>query len=451
MSGLTGLLAWFNDVAASAFWFAVVVGVLVFLHEAGHFLVARLFGIRVDVFSLGFGKRLFGAKRGNTDYRVSLVPLGGYVKMTGGSEHGDESSTEPLPPDYFLARPRWQRFLVMVAGVVVNIALAVVLFSVSFMVGTEVPAAIPPILQLVSEGSAAAGAGLQPGDRIIAVAGKSVASWDEVLVELLHNAPREVTLEVEREGSKRTVSLLPVLNEHGIPRIGAQVRAPAIVSRVDPTMPAMRAGLLSGDRIVGIDGMAIVDVKEATAIIHSSVGRELKLAVERGSEQVEVKVTPVEAVDDDGKAIGRIGLVFAQPTEFVKLSAGPAFAKGADLTWRQATVVFSVLKLLVSGNLPFGTMSGPLEIARVSRDAARSSQLLTWMAFISLQLGIMNLILPIPNLDGGQIFILATEGILRRDLSQVLKERLQLVGFFALVGLMAAVLVMDIMKSLGTM
>jgi len=434
-----------NNFFAGAFWFIVVIGLLVFLHESGHFLTAKAFGMRVEVFSLGFGKRLFGRRRGETDYRLSLVPLGGYVKLAGGEQlSGDESAS--LPPDFFLARPRWQRFLVLVMGATVNIIVAVALYAIGFMAGTEVPMPIAPVAQVVDEGSPGQLAGIEPGDRIVRMNGTPIESWDEVQRSLLRAGETEISFELERAGAPVLAVLTPTFGEGGIPRTGIHVRWAALVEKVDSQRPAGQGGMEPGDRIVAIGETEVFDFGEAREIISAAPGRELAITVERAGERVTLAITPAPTTLDDGSLVGRIGIAFQLPLETIRLAPLPAVRRAVVKAAREAGVLFAVLRNLVLQRMPFDTLSGPLQIASVTRSVAkRGLPLLGWMAFISLQLGILNL-LPIPMLDGGHIFILLTEGVLRRELSVQVKEKLHLIGFIFLLVLMAAVVWQDLRR-----
>ena len=431
---------------AAAFWFIVVIGILVFLHEAGHFLTAKAFGMKVDVFSLGFGKRLFGRKRGETDYRVSLIPLGGYVKLTGGEEAGEEGEQE-LQPDWFLSRPRWQRFLVMVMGAAVNLVLALVLYAAAFTLGVEMPAKTPPVVAVVAADSLAEQAGLRAGDRIVSIQGDAIDSWEGVVTALL--ATSERVLVVERDGRRETLRLTPRIDNNGLPDIGAAGQEPAIVGQVIEGKPADRIGLMPNDHIVSVDGVEIVDLRDLQRIIGDSIGVELTLAIMRDGQLHYKQVVPeAETVGkgDDAKEIGRIGFAFKSPTEWIELPPLAAVGRAFDECVDRGTVLFAVLGRLVTFQMSPKTFGGPIQIARVSAAVAREGlQLLVWMGFISLQLGILNL-LPIPVLDGGHIVVLLTEGVLRRDLSMAIKERLQMVGFYFLVALMVGVLGLDIWR-----
>ena len=450
------VLTFVHNFAANVFWFLVVVGVLVFLHESGHFLTAKLFGMKVDVFSFGFGKRLFGRRRGDTDYRISAIPLGGYVKLAGGDEAGEGSDgsegseardpAEPLPPDYFLARPRWQRFLVLVMGVTVNLVMAVVFFAGAFMLGVEMPESGVAVIRTVDAGSPAEKAGMRSGDRIVRFDHDAVTTWMDVEKALLVNGSREVDLEIVRGEEKIEARVKPVFTETGLPDIGVQGEEPAVVTAVEPGMPAAGAGLQVNDRILAINGQK-VDFTQVSEVIGRLAGKEIGLDIGRGSETVAVRLTPIAAKRPDGQMAGRIGVGLSMPRQMVKLSLLPAFRKALETTVESGGVLLATVRNLVTLRQDIRALSGPIGIAQGSRSSARhGASFLVWIAMISLNLGVLNL-LPIPMLDGGHIFILLTEGIMRRNLSLKVKEALHFAGFVFLLLLMVVVIYLDIRRN----
>jgi regulator of sigma E protease len=433
--------------AQTALSFVVVLGILVFVHEFGHFIVAKLFKIGVPVFSLGFGPRLVGFRRGETDYRVSAVPLGGYVRLAG--DEADEARTGA--PHEFLVRPRWQRFLVFVAGATFNIVLAVVVMTVVFATWgrDEVvrPESFPTVADVLPDSPAEA-AGLRRGDKVVRIGGED-ARDQQTQVNQIVLAPDQVKpVEIERDGAHLTVSMStgqdPVYHL-GAPgwRLIQEGGGPPEVDMVLGGSPADKAGLLHGDKIVGIDGRSPQGEMELKALLENSIGREVKLAVSRAGERLNLAVTPK---DEGGK--GKIGVLFAEGNRVHRtLGWGGAFAASIDWNVDITRSVFQTLSRLVKREISVRAFSGPIEIARVSREAVRGGQsFLTLLALISLQLGILNL-MPIPVLDGGHVLILACEGLLRRDLSDKLKERVMTVGFVFLLAFFGLVIFFDILKA----
>ncbi len=433
--------------AQTALSFIVVLGILVFVHEFGHFIVAKSFKIGVPVFSLGFGPRLWGFRRGETDYRLSAVPLGGYVRMAG--DESDEARTGAA--NEFLSRPRWQRFLVFVAGATFNIVLAVFVMTLVFASWgrDEVvrPEAYPTVSDVVPA-SPAETAGLRRGDKVVRIGGQDARDQQTQVNEIILAPDQVKPVMIERDGVPQTLSMStgqdPVYHL-GAPgwRLIQEGGGPPEVEMVIGGSPADTAGLTRGDKVVGIDGRAPQGELELKALLEKSIGRSVALTVLREGVRKELVVVPK---DDNGK--GKIGVLFAEGNRVHRtLGWGGAFA--ASLAWNVDITksVFQTLGRLIKRQISVRAFSGPIEIARVSREAARGLQsFLTLLALISLQLGILNL-MPIPVLDGGHILILGCEGLLRRDLSDKLKERVMTVGFVFLLAFFGLVIFFDILKA----
>ena len=425
---------WLTDLPA----FVFALGVIIFVHEFGHLLVAKAFGTRVETFSLGFGRRLWGFQRGETDYRVSLIPLGGYVKLTGedGASTGD--------PREFLSKPRWQRILVFLAGPTMNILLAIVLIAIVFMVGIEVPdlQQIPPILGMVEAGSSAEKAGLRSGDRIVEVNGKAIDRWQEVGFATMTSPEKPVRLVAERAGERLAVEIVP----QKVPRYEFGDTAgmfPVVrprVSQVMPGSPAESAGFKIGDEIRATDGRLVTDSGSFVEYVSARAGQPVQVEVMRNAALQTLTVTPR---DEAGK--GKIGVSIGVYQRY-----GPARAviESVKYNWYVTEQTFAVLgKILRREMAAKSAFSGPLEIANLSGAAARAGlkNLIYLMGFISISIAILNL-LPLPILDGGNIFILLLESLIRRDLSLAIKERINQVGFVLLMALMVMVLYFDVVK-----
>jgi regulator of sigma E protease len=431
----------------TALSFVVVLGILVFVHEFGHFIVAKAFKIGVPVFSLGFGPRLAGFRRRETDYRVSAVPLGGYVRLAG--DEADEARTGA--PEEFLSRPRWQRFLVFVAGATFNIVLAVSVMTAVFTVWgrDEVvrPETFPTVADVLA-GSPAAEAGLARGDKVVRIGGQDARDQQTQVNEIVL-APRQTKeVVIEREG--KTLQLSMSTGQDPVYHLGApgwrliqDGGGPPEVDMVLGGSPADKAGLSRGDKVVGIDGRAPQGEMELKALLENSIGRPVTLRISRDGAEHDIVVTPK---DEAGK--GKIGVLFADGNRVHRtLTVGGAFAASIDWNLDITKSVFQTLGRLIERKISVRAFSGPIEIARVSREAVRGGQsFLTLLALISLQLGILNL-LPIPVLDGGHILILGCEGLIRRDLSDKLKERVMTVGFVFLLAFFGLVLFFDILKA----
>lgn len=422
-----------------------VLGVLIFVHELGHFLMAKAFGVGVEVFSLGFGKRLFGFRRGDTDYRVSVLPLGGYVKMVG--ENPDEelhgSSLE------YLGKPKWQRLLILAAGPAMNVLLAFIFTVAVFQLGIRVTADSdqPVVVGLVDTGSPADAAGLLPGDRIVSVNGEAMADWEQFRVRILIGAGETLQLGVQRDGRQLQLTAVPTTSDNQATGwLGVASPLAAEVGIVQEGGVAQRAGLQPGDRIEAVDGAPVRHYNEMINLLVERGGQPAMLTIQRAGNTLDM---PFSSELNDA---GQLMIGFApDPAKLFKLRSYPfgesVVRAGAELK-RQSLLLGEILKRLFTGRMSVRTLSGPIEIARFSGGAARTgdpSVLLSFMAFISLQLGILNL-LPIPVLDGGQIALILFEGAIRRDLSLQVKERIMQIGIILLVSLMAMVIVLDVTK-----
>ena len=435
------------QVVQTALSFIVVLGILVFVHESGHFIVAKAFKIGVPVFSLGFGPRIWGFRRKETDYRLSAVPLGGYVRLAG--DEADENRTGG--PDEFLPRPRWQRFLVFVAGASFNIILAVLVMTMVFAIWgrDEVvrPETFPTVADVIP-GSPAEKAALRRGDKVLRIGGQDARDQETQVNEIVLAPDQVKPVEIERDGARLTISMStgrdPVYHL-GAPgwRLIQDGGGPPEVDMVIGGSPAEKAGLTRGDKVVGIDGRPPQGEMELKALLEKSIGREVALTIRRAGQDMSVAVTPR---DENGK--GKIGVLFAEGNRVHReLSLPGAFAASIDWNVGVTKSVFQTLARLVKREISVRAFSGPIEIARVSREAVRGGQsFFTLLGLISLQLGILNL-MPIPVLDGGHILILGCEGLLRRDLSDKLKERVMTVGFVFLLAFFGLVIFFDILKA----
>jgi regulator of sigma E protease len=444
--------------------FIVVLGITITIHEFGHFAMAKLLKIRVVVFSIGFGPKLVGFTRGGTEYRLSPVPLGGYVKMAG--ETFDEERQGA--PDEFLSHPKWHRFLVAIAGPFMNILLAVAIVSVSYMQGMYVPRyhKEPAVVGPVVPNSAARRAGLQTGDRVVSVRGNDVKTWEDMEIALA-TAPRStLDIIVERNGRRVPIHFdAPDAPNVDPNSLGFKFSIPrTIVFSVDQSSPAKAAGLRAGDEILGVRGAGVSGrtYDEILNIISESKGIPLNFEVFRPKEPrkpgdswesrseppkgeiVQITITPVESEKD--RVI--IGFVPEIPSDLEKFGVGGAIVQSARRNYEMAALTFKIIGRIFTGAASVKTISGPLEIARISGSAARTGSALVFFGFlglVSLQLGVFNL-LPIPILDGGVIALLAIESVIGRDLSLGIKEKIVQVGFVFLILLMGFVVFNDLSK-----
>jgi regulator of sigma E protease len=423
--------------------FAFALGVIIFVHEGGHLLMAKTFGMRVLTFSLGFGRRLWGFTRGETEYRVSAIPLGGYVRL--GGENPEESTGDPRE---FLVKPRWQRILVYVAGPFMNVVLAVALFAALFMVGIAVPnpAGIPPVIGEVEPASSAAAAGIARADRIVAVNGEAVRSWQDLGFALLTSPDKPVRLTVERGARRFEATVTPrrdpryeVGDFAGLfPSVRPQI------TKIEPGAPAAAAGFRVGDEIRAVDGHPIADSQDFVAHIQKRAGQRVEIQVLRDGRLLTLPVVP--------KLENGRGLIGVVPGFYQRYSPGQAIVESVRYNVQIVTETFRMIGKIFTRQISAkGALAGPIEIAAESGAAARTGfkYLLHLMGFISISIAILNL-MPIPILDGGQIFILLIEGVIRRDLSLRLKEVIAQVGFVMILLLMFVVIWFDLSKHLPT-
>ena len=422
--------------------FLFVLGVLIFVHELGHFLVARFYGVRVLTFSLGFGPKLIKVRRGATEYCISVIPLGGYVKLAGETIQ-DQRTGEP---DEFLSKSKWVRFQVYLAGPLMNLGLALVVVAIVLSLGADVPLyqSSPPVIGTVTAGSAGEAAGLKPGDRIVSVDGRKVQTWDALAIEYLPKANQELELSVLRDGQLQTIHITPrAAGKYEIGEVGIGPIMRPQFTQVNPGGPADRAGVRRGDVVVGLEGTRAVPRDQIIERIRSSPGQPIRFTIERAGEEQEFTVVP----ESDG-GIGMIRVVLSY-FEVKRVDPGPieALKLSARQNWDNTVLIGKTLAGLITRETPVRQLMGPIAIAELSGSAAELGivELLNLMAMISLNLGLLNL-MPVPVLDGGQIAILAWEGLIRRDLSIRAKERILLAGAALIVLLMVTVIYNDISR-----
>jgi regulator of sigma E protease len=427
-----------------------VFGTVVIIHEFGHFIVAKLLKIRVEAFAVGFGPRLFGFRKGDTDYRVCAIPLGGYVKMTG------ENPTEDLTGgiEEFLSRPKWQRFLVAVMGPVMNILLAIFLLTALFYHKFEIPAWLsePVVVGILENDSPAERAGIRAGDRIVAVGNKINPTWEEFSIEVATSANRPLELEIIRQGQRIQKAVTPEMQgRHRSGYLGVFPFTPSllVVKGVIKGKPAAEAGLRPGDKIIKVAGVDLEKAgKDLRDVLQDTQEPIVPLVVLRNGQQMEFKVKPYLDKETKNRMIG-IERDQTQRTIVKNLSLGEAFQESVKQNIKFTGLIFDILQKLFKREVSLRMIEGPIGIAKQSGIAAKSgfSDLIYLMAAISLNLGIMNL-LPIPVLDGGIIAIILIETLIRRDLSLRLRERITQVGFVVLILLALVVTYNDIIKAL---
>ena len=449
-----------HDFLVSAAAFIVLVGAIIVVHEGGHFIVAKLCRVRVEAFSIGFGPRLFGFTIGETEYKVCLLPLGGFVKMTGETESGltgspsDQASQGAVDdPGAFTAHPRWQRMLIGLAGPTFNILLTLLLMWFYFAFINEVPAATVKTtsVEWVTPDSAAATAGLETGDVIVGFDNIKNPGWENVYDRFRLNANQTVPMAVERGGKTLQLSLrVPAsaksddfdLSDAGISP--QYLPGPIPVAEVQPGMPAEEAGLRGGDAIEAVDGQAFHSVNTLLAYMQAGKGKTLTLTVLRNGATLQIVATPT-------KLDTRWMLGFSTtpiPIRDEPLSLVSAAGKSLSFCKNNSLLVGEVLNRLFTHRLSVTQMMGPVGIAKAAGEAAEMDGWYPKFGLaseISLQLGILNL-MPFPILDGGMILLLLIESALRQDISLVIKERIYQAAFVVLMAFIAFTIFNDVSK-----
>lgn len=432
-------------VLQNIWWLLVLIGVMILIHELGHFWAARAFDVKVDVFSFGFGPRLFGFKRGEVDYRFSAILFGGYVKMAG------EQPGEPTDdPRAFLNKPRWQRLIIAGAGPLMNVVLAICILTGLYMVNYE---------KIVDEGGAivghltadypAAKAGVQIGDKIIKFNGRENPDWEDIFDAVVGSAERPLPLVVERAGKRLELTVTPILDEReGFGSVGWEGQNEIQVAQVTEGMPAASAGLKIGDLLLKVNGIAIHSRYTLPETIRKSDGKPVTIEYLRDGQQHIVTMKPVFA-DRDDKPRWMIGVApdvkWHKITQ--KLALPDAFRQSLVNNGKNAGLIVQVMKGIAERRMSAKNLEGPVGMAKHAKEAAQEgpSAFLNLMAVVSLNLAIFNL-LPIPILDGGMILTLLIEMVMGKDLSLSIKESMLKVGFVFLMMLVVFVLYNDIAK-----
>ena len=432
-----------TDFLVMAVSVAFVLGVMVLVHEWGHFIVAKLFGVRVEIFSIGFGPRLWGWKRGDTDYRISGLPLGGYVKMAGDNPLEDRKGDA----DEFLSKPRWQRVLIALAGPAMNIILSIVIVAGIYMQGSKQPAFLdrPMVLAGVLENSAAQKAGLVSGDQIIKVNSVSNPNWDRAQLELMSTLPgRSISLVVDRNGQQFSTSVpasASMEDVYGYPTDHLMIGA------VSQGTPAERSGIKAGDEILKVNGITLANGAEFPPIVEKSQAHPLDLEVRRDGQTLHISLIPAEVNGGTGSPRWQIGVMRTGELVDRKLSIGSAIVESVGMNAFMGRQIAFVVVELFRGHMSLKQLEGPLGIAKESGRAAREgiAELLSLMAMIGVNLAVLNL-LPIPPLDGGHILMLFIEGTIRHDLSMRVKERFVTVSMVFLLLVFAVVMYNDVLR-----
>lgn len=426
--------------------FILVLGLLILVHELGHFLVAKKLDVKVEKFSIGFGPKIIAFTRGETEYMISVFPLGGYVKMKG-EEPGEALENDPRE---FASKPVAQRMAIIIAGPLMNLLLTFLLLPLVFMIGVNVPAYLQEEVKIgwVMAGSPAVDAGIKPGDIIRKIDGNEVTSWEKAMTIITSSPGNKLSVEIVRDGLPRRLDLVPHTQENnGAGYAGIVHPMEARVGEIRPGLPASRAGLVKRDLILAINGRQVSHWIEMSNIIQETGEKEVTLSVLREGKILEVKLKPV--VDEESKRT-IIGITRSEPMRLVKYGLSGAIKEGMLKAAELTSLTLDILKKLFTFNLSIKSLGGPIMIAQATGAAAESglSDLIYLMAFISLQLGVLNL-LPIPVLDGGHVFFLLAEMALRRPVSTKAREIAQQIGFVILITLMLIVSYNDVMRAIS--
>jgi len=430
---------------------AVVLGVMILVHEFGHYAAAKYFGVRVDVFSIGFGKRLVGFRRAETDYRISALPLGGYVKMAGENPLEARSGA----PDEFMSHPRWQRFVIAIAGPAMNILLAIGLLTGVYMVHYERPQYFdqPAVVGWVVDNSPAAKAGIEQGDRIVRIDGQHNPTWEDVILKVMISPKQPVDIAVERGNTILEKEVRPEAEGSGFDEygsVGLEPEQTVAVAELTPDMPAIKAGIQVNDQIVAINGMPVRSRLSIRNYLQQNGDKPADVTVLRAGKEMHFSITPIEKEENGQQGYWLGFLMSAPPTSVDKLPFAKALHVSLQENQKFSLLMVDLIHKMVERKASIKQLDGPIGIARASGDAARQpgwTPLLSLMAMISLNLGIVNL-LPIPILDGGVILLLIVESVMRRDISLRIKERIYQTAFVFLVLFFVVVIYNDLMKAL---
>ncbi len=433
---------------------AAVLGIMILIHEWGHYAAAKFFKVRVEVFSIGFGKRLLGFTRGETDYRISAIPLGGYVKMSG--ENPMDERTDD--PGEFLNHPRWQRFIIAIAGPFMNIALAVGLLAFVYMVHYEYPAFFdePAVIGWITEDTPAAKAGIQIGDQIIRIKDSTHdvqnPTWEQVdpIEALAPNQPIQFTFKRGNQTFEKTI-IPEAYGQNDVGFAGWSPKQPGMpITELEPGMPAEKAGVQVGDEILALDGQPVPALEAMVDMLKKTKDKPVDLTVLRNGQKMDFKLQPeLTEIARTGEKRYRIG-VTSQPMKVTTLGPAAAFQRSIEQNRKASLLILELVRKMVERKISMRSVEGPIRIGQAAGQAASEKgwmPLLELTAAISLNLGIFNL-LPIPILDGGVIVMLLIESLMRRDISLRIKERIYQAAFVFLVIFAVMVLYNDLLKTL---
>jgi regulator of sigma E protease len=445
-------------------YFAITIGILVFIHEFGHFIAAKSLGMRADVFAIGFGKRLFGWNKltgftfgdlpkdfdgqGNTDYRLSLLPLGGYVKIAGMiDESFDTEFADKEPQPYeFRVQPTWKKVIVICAGVTMNLILALLIFwGNNFFQAKQI--INTTTLGYVAPKSVADSLGFQTHDKILSINNKSMDSWEQVTNAILVNDLGEnLTFDIERNGQQKTI-LIPrkkVPNDRNSSLFIVPSGLKCRIGEVFPNTPAVKAGIKTGDIFLSLNNKPISSGEQATEIISSHKGEKIPITILRGKDTLNLAVTPA----NDGKIGVGIGSFYDGPITKIKYGFFESFYYGCADIGRVTSLTFTMFGRIFGGKIAFGrAFAGPIRIAQMATTQAELgiSSFLVFLGLLSLSLAIVN-IFPFPVLDGGHLVMILIEGVTKKEIPIKVKLAIQQVGFYILLLLMAFIIYNDIIN-----
>jgi regulator of sigma E protease len=440
----------------NVWWLLVLIGVMILIHELGHFWAARAFDVKVEVFSFGFGPRLFGFRRGETDYRFSLVLFGGYVKMAGEQQPGDRAAEQAAAeqiddPRYLNRKPRWQRLIITAAGPFMNVVLAIAVLTGLYMFSYEkVIDEDGAVIGHVMADSPAAKAGIQAGDKIVRLNGRDNPSWEDIVMKEIAGAGLQMTVTLERGGHRFVASVTPVLDEkEGVGTAGWEGQNQIQLAGVTDGMPAAAAGLQKGDLMLRVNNIPIHSMYALPEVIRHSEGKPVTIVYSRNSETRTVTMTPVFKTRSPGDSRWMIGVASEVKLNIQKMQLPfpAALQQSLVQNGKNATLIVEFLRGMVERRMSAKNLEGPIGIAHQATEAAAAGPgaFLSLMSVVSLNLAIVNL-LPIPILDGAMILTLLIEMVMGRDISMSVKETALKVGFLFLMMLMVFVIYNDIAR-----